>query len=726
MANRSLGTLSIDLIAKIAGFEAGMDKAARSADKRMKDIQRSISGGFTSALKSVAAFGAAFLSIQTVIQGFKGAIDQADKLNDFTNRLGVSAEAISAWGYAASQTGTDIDALGKGLIILQKNMSKAMDPGSSQANLFKSLGLDKNDLTDAKGNLKELEEILPKVADAFKTLENDASETRLATDLFGKAGAELLEFLNSGSQGLDEFTAKAADLGIVLSQSTLTAADNFNDAVGDLKTATQGAIYQALEPLLPVLQSLIVEMVNFAKSGDGAKRAGEEAASGIVQIGTAAKSVYGFLVGLREGLSAFQQQAAGYTTLALGGGAKSLNEIEQSAKRLDAVFAGVFDASKAGKGAAQVLDPIDKRLKVDFKSLDQQAKDIAEATKKREALQAAVNGYLGNPTGKTPKAAGAKKTGKSDAEQEAERLQKAYESMNESLQEQVALFGQDGEAARVRYDIEHGALLNLTQAKKEELLGRAESLDMMRDEAKVAEELANVDKRRQEAVADVLADIAHETELLGLDAEAQETLNMLRYAGVDANTAYGQSIIDAASKFQELRSATEDQISLMDEFRSGAADALTDFVTGAKSAKDAFKDFADDMARRITQMIAEKWMEKLFGQQGSTGGGTSGGDWLGALFGAFFGGAKASGGPVQPGMMYRVNENRPELLTIGNNDYLMMGNKPGRIDPNPQVGSGRGFNQTNNLIISGPMTRSTKKQTERAIGRASRREMSRT
>src|SRR5690606_14245520 len=40
MASRSLGTLTIDLVAKTGMFEQGMDRAARSADKRMRDMQR--------------------------------------------------------------------------------------------------------------------------------------------------------------------------------------------------------------------------------------------------------------------------------------------------------------------------------------------------------------------------------------------------------------------------------------------------------------------------------------------------------------------------------------------------------------------------------------------------------------------------------------------------------------------------------------------------------------
>lgn len=60
------------------------------------------------------------------------------------------------------------------------------------------------------------------------------------------------------------------------------------------------------------------------------------------------------------------------------------------------------------------------------------------------------------------------------------------------------------------------------------------------------------------------------------------------------------------------------------------------------------------------------------------------GGWLDSLFGfvsTFFGGGRAVGGPVLAGGMYRVNENGPEMLSIGRDDYLMMGNRSGHVTP---------------------------------------------
>ena len=108
-------------------------------------------------------------------------------------------------------------------------------------------------------------------------------------------------------------------------------------------------------------------------------------------------------------------------------------------------------------------------------------------------------------------------------------------------------------------------------------------------------------------------------------------------------------------------------------------------------------------------------MEKLFGQIGTTGQGTKGGDILGNLFGALFGGGKATGGGVQAGMFYRVNENGPEMLSIGGRDFLMMGNQSGHVTANHRMG--RGASITQNVVVQGRPTKETMYQLERASGR---------
>lgn len=715
MANRGLGSLTLDLITKIGGFTAPLSQAERELDrrasamsKRAKGLETAITGSLRTIGAGVAGFVAGFVSVQAAFNGLKSAIDFADKLNDFNQRLGISAEALSGWSYAAKQTGTDIDALGTGLKKLARNMSEALDPKSQQAGLFAALGVE---VKDAKGNLRSLESILPDIANAFKKLDNETLEASLSMEIFGKSGADLLEFLNQGKDGLGSMSERAKELGISLSQDTLTAADAFNDSLGDLRAVTESLFLQLAQELLPTLTELVQRLVDVSKEGSEGggviKWIGDQASAAAKDIDFIVKSFDAF----SDTMDALWTSAKGFSEVLLAIGRFDFNRLQKAVDSMQIGGAGIREGLTRNVRQGSQSDGVTSPGVFTIAEGDEGAPMSAQ---ERAAFERKVTGFLGGGS----KSA---KGGKSDEEKEAERLQKAYESLNKSLTERVALFGQEGEAAKVRYEIENGELQKLTRAQKDELLQRAEKLDMMNAEKDLQEKLAALDERRVEATKDILADNAFELEMLGKTVEQQEILNKLRYAGATANDAYGQSIIESTEALQQQREATESQIELMDDFRSGAVNALTDIVTGAKSAKEAFADFFDDLARRITQMIAERWIEQAFGQMGSTSGG-SGGGWIAAAA-ALFGGGRAAGGGVNAGMFYRVNENGPELLSLGGKDFLMMGQNSGMVRP---ANSMRSNSNTTNVYVQGTATNETIRQIERASGVRTAREIART
>jgi hypothetical protein len=106
---------------------------------------------------------------------------------------------------------------------------------------------------------------------------------------------------------------------------------------------------------------------------------------------------------------------------------------------------------------------------------------------------------------------------------------------------------------------------------------------------------------------------------------------------------------------------------------------------------------------------------------GSASGG-GGFDWA-SLFGSIFGGGKAGGGMVAPNMMYSVNENGPELLSVGGRDLLMMGGQAGRVTPNHRLGGGNAISQ--NFYTMGVETRRTTERKAQLAGRAAQRSLSR-
>lgn len=71
MASRSLGTLTLDLIARIGGFQQGMDQAARATQRSMSQVESSVdraSQVVVTSFKSIAGAAAAYLGAQQVME----------------------------------------------------------------------------------------------------------------------------------------------------------------------------------------------------------------------------------------------------------------------------------------------------------------------------------------------------------------------------------------------------------------------------------------------------------------------------------------------------------------------------------------------------------------------------------------------------------------------------------------------------------------------------------
>lgn len=717
MASRSLGTLTIDMVLKTFGLKQGMDKAERDMDahaKRMKARAEAIGRGIGTAINigiaGAVAAGGALVAIT------KSAIDFADHLNDLNQRLGVSAEALSGWAYAARQTGTDIDALGVGLKKLAKNMEAALDPRSRQATIFDALGVK---ITDSVGNLKSLEDILPEIATQFKALNNATLEAAIAQELFGKSGADLMEFLNQGADGLDQMRQRARELGIELDGDTMNAADEFNDTLGDIKTVTEALGLKLAAQLLPLLIDLAKQFRGVATDGTTVSKVAAGVAATFTTVETVLKGVafyakftgeyFAFLaLSAMNAAEAMKQiptlgMADGTIAGAMRNQRRNLEQFLGGTVKLWNDYFGNQGAAAPSPGivfAGSDPDPVGM-----FRY-----GSSAEAKRARE-MEERINRMLADPTGSGRSGGRSGKVAMSDADREAQRLLQTFNQLTESQNEQIALYGQTSEVSKMLYRTQLGDLVALSDPQKETLLLGARRLDQLEEEKKLYEASLKRDADAAGSVADLLSRLKEERDTLGMTNDERERYNMLKQLSIGVSEEERAALGREIDAMQAQRKEMSESIAFKDEWRRGMVDAITDIVTGAKSLKDAFTDFFDSMAAMITEMIAKQWVKQLFGETGSNQSGSAGG-FLNSLFGALFGGGRASGGAVSSGRVYEVGEhNRPELYMSGGKEYMIPGNA-GRVVPIAGGGRGLTVNQTINV------PRSTEYRSAAQVGQA--------
>lgn len=756
-SSRSLGTLTLDLILKAGGFTAGLDKAARDTDKRLSDIERrayKFGQALGTGLKVGASLAAAALGALSVAVG--KAINNADAIRDLSIRLGVGTETLSAYAYAAQQTGTDMDALGRGMKILAKNALDSLKPLSEQGRIFKALQIDAKDA--ATGGVKDLGQLIPEIAAKFKAMEDGTTKTALALALFGKSGLDLIEFLNQGSDGITTLTDRARELGVTIDSQTASAADEFKDTLADLKAILAGGALTIAKELLPALKDAAAALLAIAKEGDLASNVAS-VFTGILNAGIGTIDAY--------------NNAVNRVSIAFEVAAKSAAGFAEIQKNLS--VGGLFNEGSVAGGIQKITDAMkDGQAQLDSlrKAQDSLFKGVSSRVLSGQGSgspmnQTALQNALAGIGGKTSKA----RSGKSDAEREAEKVAKAIRQMTDAqkdfevqlndngnpiakeyaqnladIADKAEKFAQDGVPAEkiaafvekmkeLATSIQSKELAEFQKEFTDDTLALAAATQGpgaagMLTYSQAVEELdkqlknglitqAQYQERIEAMVTpfqDVISALSLEAEAITRTAEQQEIYNQQKLAGVDAMSEEGRAIEEMVKANGRLA----ESYGFINDAKTDLADAFTDFVTGAKSAKEAFGDFADSIYKRAIQLLADKAVEALFSAFSGTGtssAGSGAGGW-GQLFSSLFGGARAMGGGVNSGQMYRVNENGPEMLSVGSRDYLMMGSQSGRVTPSHMMGAGGG--NTTIINVQPTTTRRTASQIAQANERRQR------
>lgn len=179
------------------------------------------------------------------------------------------------------------------------------------------------------------------------------------------------------------------------------------------------------------------------------------------------------------------------------------------------------------------------------------------------------------------------------------------------------------------------------------------------------------------------------------DTQAKELAMWEKHsAAIDnANSKWTNGVTDALNNYIEASKNVAGQIegALTRGFK-GAEDAFVNFVM---TGKGGFKELANSIIADLARIQARAAISGALNQVlGAIGGGA--GNTGNAGFGdykAYYDGQRAIGGPVSAGSMYQVNERGPELLNVGNKQYLMMGSQSGSVSPN--AGGPQTVNQFN-------------------------------
>jgi hypothetical protein len=280
--------ITVDLAANTAQFNSEFKRAEQTVRDRMGNIE-------DAAKKAGAAIGAALAAGATAAAvALRNAINRMDQIGEAASRIGIATEALSGLEWAAKLSDASLEQLQGGLLRLIKNAGDATSGNKVLAQSFKAIGVS---TTNADGSLRDAEGLLLDIADVFAQLPNGAEKSKLALDLFGRSGAQLIPLLSRGSEGIAELQREAEALGLTFDQTAAEQAGEFNDAIDRVTAGMQGAATQIGIGLLPKLTEMAAVLQSdafrdgFGAIIEGAANATIKVAELVAEIGNVTRFV---------------------------------------------------------------------------------------------------------------------------------------------------------------------------------------------------------------------------------------------------------------------------------------------------------------------------------------------------------------------------------------------------------------------------------------------------
>ncbi|HBZ0962068.1 TPA: phage tail tape measure protein [Klebsiella pneumoniae] len=482
MAGKSLGTLTIDLIAKVGGFVQGMDKAERASQKwrdqvkkDAKEISTSIIAIGAAAATAAVGIGAAGLAI------VKNTAQQVTEADRWAKSLKMSTQDLLSWQYAAEQAGLTGDNIADIFKDINDKVGDAvLNKSGEAAQALDTLGLSAQKLAQQSPDKQLLA-----ISSALQKIPTQAGKTNILESL-GNDLSKMLPLFDNNNEKLKQFLQLSKDFGVAPPQEDIDNLVKVNQFFQDIETSARGLKMEIASGLAKVDLSPLQDGL------DSIHDVFTDPAilQGLSDLVGEAISLAGVVGRIAGGLGAI----ASYTRSRVG--AVSGNYDSADEKDIEQRIEFLNKRGNQSKEQKDELDFLNKRL---------QFLRAIKSSLTPEEVEKGANGLtsLLSDMGIQPPKGDDYKLGKGESNQKvttkSNPTENAFKSRLLDLQKQAALIETTGkktaevtELEKVNFDITSGNLKKLSEAQKNQLRDAAKFLDSKKEELRLNQENAKV------------------------------------------------------------------------------------------------------------------------------------------------------------------------------------------------------------------------------------------
>ncbi|HGT2710282.1 TPA: phage tail tape measure protein [Pseudomonas aeruginosa] len=606
MASRSLGTLTLDLIAKVGGFVAGMDAAERRSEKWRKEVEKN-------AAKVGAAIGAATAAGITALAALTvSTVRNANEIANLASVANASTTEFQKYAAGAKLVGIEQEKLADIFKDVNDKVGDFLNTGGGAlADFFENVAPKIGVTADQFRNLSGPQALGLYVSSLEKAKVSQSDMTFYLEAIASDATA-LLPLLRNNAEGFKTFGDAAQAAGAILDEKTIKSASELQAATWLVEQSTTGLKNQLTSALIPVLSDFATKLLDVSKDGTSMVAVGEFLVTTLKLVAGAAVATVGAfqLVGKSiAGAAAVASSAfEGITWLEIASGpagwAKRFVQNLDGVKASTSVFAE--DMVGSGKKIVEVLEFIGNAGTGDVNGRVKELAKLLDDLRKK------------NKTG-TFEAPG------KEAEAAAKKLQSAYETVEQSYQRQIALINTEvdkrkdaTEVAKLQFEIESGKLVGINAEQQKRLNGLAEELDRLKQLKQANEDAAKAQAFRatlNESNATARAGFAIELAGSGSGDKLRERLR----ADLEIQQDYNKQLADLQKQFNSaeiskelydqetdlLRQALAERLEIQHEYYAAQDEAQSNWLDGVTSAWENYRDTATDYQQQAADFTTQ-------------------------------------------------------------------------------------------------------------------------
>ncbi len=598
MAARSLGTLTIDLIANIGGFAAGLNRAERQSQKWRRQVQEDVrlAGAALGSMATIAAAAAVSAGVAG-INLLKTTSKQIAETDRLAKSLRMSTQDLLAWQFASQKAGVSGEQMADIFKDIGDKIGDAVLNQSGEAvDALNALGLSAKKLSTETPDRQLLA-----IAGALEKVGTNAEKITILESL-GNDLSKLLPLFDNNSQKLQQFLKLSRQYGVAPDPQSIDDLVKVNSLFEDMETQAQGLKLEIATGLARVDLSPL-------QAGLGDLRAvftDPKVLQGLADMVGGIASLVGWLGKAASSLGSLIDNYQGGQKLSANA---SLFEVERRIRNLEAdlndkgFLAGVNRIGMDTEGKQKELsDLLAQRTRL---------KSIAGAA---PVISSAASPVIG--TGNYALAPD-ESNGKVTPDASAKKLESAFKSMELGYLRQIALIDTTGqktaevtEQQKLQFDLAEGKLTDINDVQKVRLQQLAQEVDRLNqlkkaneENAKVAAFVVGLQAQNDNARADLSVDIQGAglgnkqrerlRERLGIERDyldQQRELQKQYQAGDISQTVYDRET-------QALKDAQADRLGIQEDYYKQIDALQADWVTGAR---DGLADWVDDSTNYAT------------------------------------------------------------------------------------------------------------------------------